>query len=246
MMKRKLILIALALNVAAYGASDVLLEHCFNQSTFTQTWKAPLGDWKVVGETFSDPNDGKLLASKPGEGVAVNGVTGKTVHLITDKEFGDVELSIDFMVPKGSNSGVYLQGRYEVQILDSYGVEHPKYGDCGGIYERWKEEPGIPDDQRGYEGHAPLVNASKKPGEWQNFRIIFHAPKFDKDGKKIANAKFDKVWLNGTLIQENVEVTGPTRAARFKEEKPLGPIMLQGDHGPVAFRNLKIVDLTSE
>jgi hypothetical protein len=234
-----------AATAVAYGAPVVLLDHCYDQATFSQTWKAPLGEWMVVGDTFSDPKDEKLLASKPGEGVAMNGATGKTTSLLTNKEFRDIELTVDFMVPKGSNSGVYLQGRYEIQILDSFGVEHPKYGDCGGIYQRWKEEPGLDDSQRGYEGHAPLTNASKKPGDWQTFRAVFRAPRFDAGGKKTANARFEKVWLNDVLVQDNVEVTGPTRAAHFNDEKPLGPIMLQGDHGPVAFRNLKITSLDS-
>ena len=245
-MKRILLLASLciALTVVAYGLPALLFDHAFDRATFSQTWQAPLGDWQVVADAFSDPKDETLLASKPGEGVAVNGAIGKTVHLVTSREFGDVELSIDFMVPKGSNSGVYLQGRYEIQVFDSYGEEHPKYIDCGGIYQRWKEEPGLDDSQRGYEGHAPLVNASKKPGEWQNFRAIFHAPKFDQDGKKTANALFEKVWLNGVLIQDNIELTGVTRAAQFNDEKPLGPLMLQGDHGPVAYRNLKITSLS--
>lgn len=119
-------------------------------------------------------------------------------------------------------------------MLDSLGVESPKYSDCGGIYQRWK-------DGKGYEGVAPRTNASKAPGEWQTFEVVFHAPRFDEDGKKTANAKFVRVVHNGKVIQENVEVTGPTRAATFEnDEKPTGPIMLQGDHGPVAYRNLRI------
>jgi hypothetical protein len=140
------------------------------------------------------------------------------------------------MVPKGSNSGVYFQGRYEIQILDSWGVKEPTYTDCGGIYERWK-------DDKGYEGHAPKVNASKEPGQWQSFDMIFRAPRFDAAGKKIANAKFEKVVHNGQIVHENVEVTGPTRAAVYEDEKPLGALVLQGDHGPVAYRNMWIEPL---
>ncbi len=141
--------------------------------------------------------------------------------------------------PKGSNSGVYFQARYEIQILDSWGVEHPKYGDCGGIYERWK-------DNQGFEGRPPRVNASREPGEWQSFDVIFRAPRFDAAGGKIANARFVKVIHNGTVVHENVEVTGPTRASTFEDEKPLGPLMLQGDHGPVAYRNLRVKSVQLE
>jgi hypothetical protein len=80
---------------------------------------------------------------------------------------------------------------------------------------------------------------AKKPGEWQKFVIEWQAPKF-KDGKKVANAKFVKVELNGTVIHENVEMKGPTPSGVTGKEAPTGPLMFQGDHGPVAFRNIKI------
>ena len=197
-------------------------------------WRPGTGTWFAAGGAKSDPADDKLLKPEPGAGVIINGPDGKTVHLLSKNEFGDVEAHIEFMVPKGSNSGVYFQGRYEIQILDSYGVEKPTYTDCGGIYQRWDEKR----DPMGYEGTAPKVNASLAPGQWQTFDVIFRAPKFDAAGKKIANAKFEKVVHNGKVIHENVEVTGPTRAARFQEEAPLGPLMIQGDHGPVAYRNI--------
>jgi len=199
-------------------------------------WRPEIGTWFAAGGAKTDPADEKLLKAEPGAGVILNGPDGKTVHLISKNEFGDVEAHIEFMVPKGSNSGVYFQGRYEIQILDSYGVEKPTYTDCGGIYQRWDEKR----DPMGYEGTSPKVNASLPPGQWQTFDVIFRAPKFDTSGKKIANAKFEKVVHNGKPIHENVEVTGPTRAARFENEAPRGPLMIQGDHGPVAYRNITL------
>src|SRR5207248_7595358 len=139
---------------------------------------------------------------------------------------------------KDSNSGVYVQGRYEVQVFDSFGKADVAEHDCGAIYQRWDPKRGKGNE--GYEGHPPKVNASKAPGEWQTFDITFRAPRFDASGKKIANAKFIKVVHNGKTIHENVELNGPTRSAMSTEEKPTGPIMLQGNHGPVAFRNLRI------
>jgi hypothetical protein len=168
----------------------------------------------------------------------VNGAKGKTEDLHTAKEFGDVEIHVEFMVPKGSNSGVYLMARYEIQVMDSWGEEHLKYSDCGGIYQRHDEV-----NDKGFEGHAPKVNASKKPGEWQSFDITFRAPRFDASGNKTADAVFEKVLLNGVLIHENVSVSGPTRSGTYKDEKPLGPLMFQGDHGPVAYRNVRITEL---
>jgi hypothetical protein len=196
-------------------------------------WRDKPGEWQIVGQVKQDPANPALLAVGPGTGVLYNGPKGKTVNIFGRLEHGDCEAHVEFMVPKGSNSGVYFQGRYEIQILDSWGIEKPKSGDCGGIYERWA-------DNRGYEGHAPRVNASRRPGEWQTFDVVFRAPRFDAAGKKIANARFVKVVHNDQVIHENVEVTGPTRAAAFNDERPLGPLMLQGDHGPVAFRNIWI------
>ena len=202
------------------------------------TWQGDTGQWVIVQEVKIDPANHRRLVATAGTGTALNGPTGRTCNLLSKLQHGDVEAHIEFMVPKGSNSGVYFQGRYEIQILDSWGIEKPKYGDCGGIYQRWA-------DGRGFEGHAPRVNASRPPGQWQTFDCIFRAPRFDAGGKKIANARFVKVVHNGVIVHENVEVTGPTRAAAYGDEKPTGPLMLQGDHGPVAYRNIRLRPLKS-
>jgi hypothetical protein len=203
-------------------------------------WRQPTGEWLVVQAVTLNPQDDRKFALQPGRGVLVNGQGGRTVDLLAERDHGDVEARIEFVVPRGSNSGVYFQGRYEVQILDSWGVANPQHSDCGGIYERWK-------DNRGFEGHAPRVNASRPPGEWQSFHVIFRAPRFDAVGRKTENARFVRVVHNGQVVHENVEVTGPTRAARFEhDEKPTGPLMFQGDHGPVAFRNLRLIPLNLE
>ncbi len=167
-------------------------------------------------------------------GRILNGPNGRTVNLVTDQRFGDAELYLEFMISKGSNSGVYLHGLYEVQVFDSWGSTEPiASSDCGGIYHRWI-------NNRGVGGSAPSRNASRRPGEWQSFYIWFRAPRFDANGKKIENAKFIRVVHNGLSIQNNVEVDGPTRAAMEIPEAPANPIMLQGDHGPVAYRNIYV------
>ena len=91
---------------------------------------------------------------------------------------------------------------------------------------------------RATKGVPPRLNASRAPGLWQHLDIVFRAPKFDGK-RKIANARFVRVVLNGAVVQENVEVTGPTRAAPFEDERATGPLMIQGDHGPVAVRNIQ-------
>jgi hypothetical protein len=197
-------------------------------------WQKQAGEWMVAGKVGLDLSDPKKFKIDQGKGVLVNGEKGRTVNLLTDEEFGDVEAHIEFVVPKNSNSGVYFAGRYEIQVLDSWGVDKLKYGDCGGVYASCSEPK--PD----FAGRPPSLNASKPPGEWQTFDVAFRAPRFDASGKKTENARFVKITHNGKVIHENVEVPRPTCAAKWLDEKPTGPLMLQGDHGPVAYRNLRV------
>ncbi len=198
--------------------------------------RPPHGDWRSGGDVRLKAGDPTKFEILPGSGVVVNGESGKTVDILTTAEYGDLRVQYDYMVTKGSNSGVYFMGRYEVQIFDSFGVTTPQHSDNGGIYQRWE-------NGKGFEGTAPRVNASKAPGEWQHAEVVFRAPRFDKSGKKVENARFKKVTLNGVVVHEDVEVTGPTRSAHYQDEQPGGPLMAQGDHGPVAFRNVKITPL---
>lgn len=196
-------------------------------------------DWKVVSSLRPDLENPTLfqfeIAGTNAPGILMNGSKGRTVNLITADPHGDVEAEVEFMVPKNSNSGVYFMGLYEVQILDSYGKPDSKleYSDCGGIYTQWINEKPV-------GGEPPRTNASKAPGEWQTFHVWFRAPRFDAGGRKIENARFVKVVHNGVTVHENYAVGGPTRAHMDKAEAPLGPLMIQGDHGPVAFRKIRI------
>lgn len=227
-----------AVHHTVYGASHkenaVALLNGKNLDGWKGQWEGNL--WKVVGGVSIDEKNNKVFALKDGEGSIVNGDKGSTKNLVSEYQHGDCRLSIEFNVPNGSNSGVYFQGLYEIQVFDSYGKEDVEYSDCGGIYARYK-------DNQTYEGHPPMKNASKAPGEWQKFEVTFRAPRFDADGKKTENAKFVKVDYNGVTVHENVEVTGGTRACMDREESPKGPLMLQGDHGPVAYRNIEITPL---
>lgn len=198
-------------------------------------WRDDTGQWGVAGDATLAPGDEKRLAVEPGTGAIVNGPTGRTKHLLSKQQFGDARAHLEFMVAKDSNSGVYLMGRYEVQVFDSWQKESAYPGiECGGIYRRWDNSR----TPKGFEGRSPRVNASKPPGQWQTFDIVFRAPRFDENGRKIANARFEKVVHNGVVVHADVELTGPTRAGAYNDEKPLGPLMLQGDHGPVAYRNV--------
>jgi len=168
--------------------------------------------------------------AEPGDRI-VNGKEGKTANLVSDEKFGSFELYAEFMLAKGSNSGIYLHGLYEVQIFDSFGFTGPlTVGDCGGIYEL----------DKGGGGSPPAKNAARPPGEWQSLRIWFQAPQFDAAGKMIVKGKVLRVKLNDIPVQENVTLAGPTVSHMEIPEAARNPIMLQGDHGPVAFRNIYV------
>jgi len=151
--------------------------------------------------------------------------------IFTKDEFQSVKLHIEFRLPfvpqaRGQgrgNSGCYVQGRYEVQMLDSFGLEG-KQNECGGIYSI----------------AAPRINMCYPPLSWQTYDIDFTAAEY-KDGKKAKNARMS-VWHNGVQIHDHVELTHATTAARLKEGPEPGPIFLQ-DHGnPVRYRNIWVME----
>lgn len=166
--------------------------------------------------------DDGVLRIAPGTG---------SIH--TSQAFGDMIMHVEFRLPETgpdvtgqakSNSGVYIQQRYEVQILDSHGDE-PDARSCGAIYAR----------------KAADVDATLPAGQWQRYDIIFRAPRYDSDGTKVANARLT-VRHNGTLIHDDVEVEGKTGAGQPESPDPM-PLLLQ-DHGAaIEFRNIWVLDL---
>ena len=198
-------------------------------------------DWAMAGDALLNPKNENLLVVSEGNQVIVNSRRGNSTPLVSNTKFGDVRAHIEFAIPKNANSGVLFQGRYRLNICDSWGqIESISPGlECGGIYPRWNESRAV----KAYEGHSPQINASRPLGQWQSFDVIFRAPRFDDKGEKKANARFEKVLHNGKLIQENVEVSGPSRDSIKNDEEETGPIVLLGDRGPVAFRNVWVVPI---
>ena len=176
--------------------------------------------WKLVDGSLESVRGGGYLQSK--------------------EEFGSCRLHVEFATPKVAkgngqgrgNSGVFLMGQYEIQVLDSYKNTTYPDGQCGALYGRAK----------------PLVNASRGPGEWQTYDITFHRPIFDDMGKVTRKAKFHVVH-NGHVIHDNLELSGgtgwrgPHSISEYKKHGDKGPLKMQ-DHGnPVRFRNVWVVEL---
>jgi hypothetical protein len=152
----------------------------------------------------------------------------------TVERFTDFDLHVEFNVPnkpdahsqEKGNSGVYLQGLYEIQVLDSFNNETYADGMCGAIYGQ----------------KPPLINACKPPEQWQTYDIAYRAPRFDASGDRTEKARVT-VYHNGMLIHDNDEIEGPTRASGQYDPKQPNPVMLQ-DHGnPVKYRNIWIVPM---
>jgi hypothetical protein len=221
----------LAVQSGESGWIDLMSEPAFTQ------WRSPTGNWFQAADALLDPRDQHYLIALPGKGVFVNGWNGRTNNLKTKQLFADIEAHAEFLVSSKSNSGIKFEGLYEIQIFDSWGVQKPAANDCGGIYPRAEL---LPKYHHLDLGTPPRTNAARRPGEWQTLDVIFQAPVFAAEGKKIQNARFVRVALNGVVIHENVDLKSPTGHAWREREIPVGPLLLQADHGPVAFRNLRV------
>ena len=173
-----------------------------------------LDAWKLITDKWALTDEAAMQISQS--------------SLMTVEEFGSFKLHLEFMNPfmpndlgqARGNSGVYIHGSYEVQVLDSFGLP-PADNDCGGIYKQ----------------AVPTSNASYPPLTWQTYDIEFHAPKFDAAGAKTANARITVVH-NGVTIHNNRELTAPTPGGTRDNEAPTGPLMLQHHHDAVKYRNI--------
>src|SRR5690606_34998315 len=152
--------------------------------------------WELAGTVFSDLQKDQVLETQNGTGILVNHADkkGQYADIFTKELFGDIDLELEYMLAPNAESGIYLQGRYEIQLKDSWAEQVPHYSTNGGVYARWWETS--PDGVQAFEGIAPRQNASKAPGLWQKIKISFQAPRFDPMERKIRNAVLKRVELN--------------------------------------------------
>ena len=205
---------------------------------FVATWRCQDGYASITTNTrkaWDDlrawmHRDGQPAGWKLGEDGSMEVTRG---NILTRRSFGDVRIHLEFRTPlmaeaRGQargNSGVYVQGRYEVQVLDSFGLE-PMDNGCGGVYRI----------------APPRVNASLPPLQWQTYEIIFRAPRFDASGSKTANARIT-VRHNGQVIHLNRELPRLTPGGVSNEESERGPLLLQDHRDPVQYRNIWVLPL---
>ncbi len=237
-------LLLFAVSFLAYGQQG-------KDPTVTEIYKNL--DRVTPGEGTGAPSDaivlfdGKDLSKwqkADGSGPAewtVNGgevtVKAGTGNIATKQAFGDVQLHVEWMSPKAegksgqgyNNSGIFLMGLYEVQVLNSYDSETYQNGQAGSVYKQY----------------PPLVNASLPPGTWQKYDIIFTAPRFSEKGTVIRPATLT-VFHNGVLVQNASPLLGPTEYIGLPQYKPHAaklPLQLQDHSDPVRFRNIWVREL---
>lgn len=171
----------------------------------------------------------------PADWIVEDGImTVSKENIVSKVTFGDALLHVEFREPdmpeaKGQskgNSGVYVHGCYEIQVLDSYGVKNPDKGDCSAIYDM----------------HAPLMNACKPAMEWQTYDILIRAPRFNLRGKVKEDARIS-VFQNGLPVHNNVILPRATPGGTSEKPVAEGPLMLQDHNDPVSFRNIWVMKL---
>ena len=217
----------------------------------TEVWK-PEPEVVTPGELTAPPSDAIVLFDgtdfskwehdngEPVKWTLEDGamtVVKKTGSIRTKQGFGDCQLHVEWRTPAEvegegqgrGNSGIFLQARYELQVLDSYDNRTYSNGQAGSLYKQY----------------MPLVNASRKPGEWQIYDIIYTAPKFDGDGKVVSPAVIT-VLHNGVLVQNHAKLRGPTvfkGQPQYEPHADREPIVLQDHSDPVSYRNIWIREL---
>ena len=204
-------------------------------------FQSPAPSWTLAAAAQADLAQTGNLSTSPGTGVLVNTPGNSTPGnaLVTRKSYGDLTLEFDFMPAKDTRSAVYMQERYAVQLVDSWGKPDPTAQDNGGVTAGLADST-QPGPEAAGKGYAPRQSVSRAPGLWQHLLVAFQAPRFDSTGHKTANAKLLRVELNGVLIHENIDLISPNPAAL--SEVPFAPLSFRSSRGPVAFRNIVLTE----
>jgi len=197
----------------------------------TDLWRG--AGWELVAAEL-DLEDPSRLSTSPGNGALCNTGVAAPEDFVSEIELGDVELRFAFMLPAGADSGVFLQGRYELQLADSPDRAERRAGDCGALT-----------GGEAFEGVAPERDGYSAPGVWHDVELVFRAPRFDAAGKKTADARFERVAIDDVVVQEDVSLPGPS-AGGWAGEVASGPLRFEGTRSPVAIGNVQVRPLLPE
>ena len=250
---RKLAAMLCMLSIWGINAQDGFTEDHFQDLT---SFQEPTANWVTVKSVSMDPETDSSIPVKgytkkeirtrkkknlpltppqaltltDGKGILVQSkFTNTSKPLQTKWNHGDLELDLEFMLAKGTKAALLLQGRYQIQLTESWGNAQAGATDLGGIL--FCNKPLL--------GKAPRTNASKAPGLWQSLKIDFRAPKFNSSGTKIADAKIVSMHLNGALIHSNIILASPSTAALSQTEVISAPIVISGESGSLAIKTLR-------
>lgn len=192
-------------------------------------------NWKIANNIQSNYDSEADIKVIEGKGVLFNQPSSENnEQIITNLEHADIELKFEFLLPKGSSSAIYFHSRYELPLIDAWHIasvnrsNYPKLN--SGNIRAVQVREDITDLQ---------LDAAFAPGLWQEYHVLFRAPKFDSEGNKIQNAKFEWIRYNGKLVGENIELTGVSESAIAENEVRKASLMFKGDGGSVAYRNIR-------
>jgi hypothetical protein len=192
----------------------------------------PDKSWSVVSDVVINPAIQATFKKTDGDGIILGDVLKKESRLSTQASFGDVEVEFDFLLAKGTSAALLLEGRYRLNLSDSWTETTTSTSTMGGIAPRAEQTSG-------FSGETPFVNVAKAPGLWQHARVRFRAPQFNNN-KKVTDAFFEEVYINGCLVQQSVKLQGPTAGALSADEVNAGPVVFVGSNGTLALKNVQV------
>jgi hypothetical protein len=228
---KKIILIWLGVLVCAQLASAQRSEPVLLSTL--DAFESPGKNWVSVSDVGMDlyKPSAKL---KEGKGILVSKPSKEASDLVSNTQLeGNFEITLDFMTSKGSSSAIYLMGRYKIQLSDSWPAMGKPLAEMGIV------DIGAFEKNSSFRIQQPLSNVTKAPGLWQHLKVKFKAPTFDRSGKKLQEASFEEIYLNGVLVHQGVLLEGPSGNAMFNDEKTQGPFVIKADKNhTIAFRNI--------
>lgn len=221
---------ALAFPLAVYSQTSNDSSFLFNDLTAFQN---PSRSWSVVGDVITNPDKSDDFKKATGTGILLAETSKTEAYLSTNVSYGDIEMEFDFLLNKGTTAAVLLQGRYRLNLSDSWAETTPSFTSMGGISQQNVQ------GSAAFSGATPLVHVAKAPGLWQHVRLRFRTPQFNND-RKTKNALLEEVYINGCLVQQNLELAGPSVGSSLTSEESSGPVVFYSSSGALALKNLKI------